>query len=421
MKTIFDRVKTRFIELWHRKIFRYAVIVHLFYFVLSYVLVIFFFRNQNDFLVYYTAGGVFLNDIENLYNQDNYLWAFRYFPISAVIFVPFYVLGFNLGFTVFHIINLLFNIFICVLIYKIIPLIRTEDHETNDNRAILYICFYLMSLPQMFNYVLGQINLYVTFLILWALFLFLKHKELKWQFIASVILGFSIIVKPIAILIIPFLMVINVDLKAKKIHFDFFLSFVRIVGSMVALSLNLIFFWKYPKLFEGFIDANFTGNNPVDLNFSFSITKLIINFYYFNKLRVPQLYVIIVIFAIIGVSGYIIFLIKRSQHNSLLIGYLFSVLIMLLVYFDSWDHHLLVLTPLLILMIFNVPRQSEITKKYLKPSFFFFCFLDLAFMGLWFLIQIWFPFNFEGTIFLILTFIGLCKYCLSDNLKKRDG
>ncbi len=420
MKTILDRIKTRFIELWHRKIFRYAVIVHLFYFVLSYILVIVFFRDQNDFLVYYSAGGVFLNDIENLYNQDKYLWAFRYFPVSAIIFVPFYILGFNLGFTVFHIINLLLNVLICGLIYKIIPLIRAEDHETNDNRAILYISLYLMSLPQMFNYVLGQINLYVTFLMLWSLYIFFKHNEFKWQFIASIILGFSIIVKPIALFIVPFLIIIQIDLKAKKINFNIFLSFIRVIGSILPLSLNLIVFGMYPKLWAGFVNANFTGTNPVDLNFSFSITKLIINFYYFYEMPFRQLYVIIIVFVMVGVSGYVIFILKRAQKNSLLLGFVFSVLIMLLVYFDSWDHHLLVLTPILILMMFNLPRQSEITRKYVKPSFFFLSFLDLAFMGLWFLIQRWFPFNFESTIFLMLTFIGLCKYCISDNPQKRE-
>jgi len=86
------------------------------------------------------------------------------------------------------------------------------------------------------------------------------------------------------------------------------------------------------------------------------------------------------------------------------------MLIMLLGYFDSWDHHLLILIPLLIVIIFNLPRNSEITNKF-KKSLIFFSFFDLAFMGIWFLTTpFWFPYNFASTIFLILVFYGIFKY-----------
>ena len=86
---------------------------------------------------------------------------------------------------------------------------------------------------------------------------------------------------------------------------------------------------------------------------------------------------------------------------------------MLLGYFDSWDHHLLTLTPLLIIIIFNFPRNSNITTQFIKPSFFFLSFFDLAFMGIWFITQDLFPFNFASTIFLLLIFYGLSKFCLT--------
>ena len=90
---------------------------------------------------------------------------------------------------------------------------------------------------------------------------------------------------------------------------------------------------------------------------------------------------------------------------------------MLLSYFDSWDHHLLNLIPLLIIIIFNLPRNSQITNS-IKPSFFFFCFFDLAFVGIWYLIYPLFPYNFECTISLLITFYGISKFCLK---KKRDN
>ena len=88
---------------------------------------------------------------------------------------------------------------------------------------------------------------------------------------------------------------------------------------------------------------------------------------------------------------------------------------MLLVYFDSWTHHLLVLTPILIILVFYLPRNSKITKKYIKPSFFFLTFFDLAFMGIWWITQDFFPYNFVSTIFLLIILYGSAKICLTEN------
>lgn len=184
----FTKLKTRISELWEYNIFRYTVIIHGFYFVISVILTLSVFRERNDFLVYYEVGKVFTTDINNLYSAD-YLWPFRYFPISAIFFVPFYLLGFELGLILFNLLNLILNLLISILLYKIIILIKGEGHEKEENRVILYICLFLLSLPNLFNYILGQINLYITFLVLLSLFLFLKFESMKWEFVASVILG----------------------------------------------------------------------------------------------------------------------------------------------------------------------------------------------------------------------------------------
>jgi hypothetical protein len=125
--------------------------------------------------------------------------------------------------------------------------------------------------------------------------------------------------------------------------------------------------------------------------------------------------IFLLIIALIGGSGFLIYLFRKKNEFTSIIAYIFGLLIMLLVYFDSWPHHLLALTPLLIVLIFFMPRNSEITRKYIKRSFFFLNFLDLAFMGIWFIIQNWFPFNFMSTIFLMMIFYGLSKYCLTED------
>ncbi len=403
--------------LWEIKIFRYAIILHLFYFFLSIFFFFFIYKEKNDFIIFYNVGNIFLNDIENLYNQTYYLWDFRYFPLSALFFIPFSLMSFESAFIVFNVFNLILNLLICILLYKIILLVRNEDHEKSDKRVILYLCIYLMGLPQILNYIYGQINLYVTFFIVLSLYIFLKYKDLKWQFIASLILGISIIIKPTAFLLIPFLITIKFNLEKKKFKVEFLKSSVNIIGVLVPVLLNFIPFLLYPNLWEGFLNTNFTGSNPVALNFSFSITKLITNFCYFYNIPFNQIIIFLGVIAIIGGLGFIIFLIRRFEKNSIIYGYGFGILIMLLVYFDSWDHHLLNLIPILIVIIFNLPRRSKIIEP-IKLSLFFFSFFDLAFVGIWYLIYPLFPYNFECTFFLILVFYGISKYCLIKKKKE---
>jgi len=414
-KKIINRIK----ELLEQKVFRYALILHIFYFILSIILFFAFYQEKNDFIIFYNVGSIFLNDIENLYNQTYYLWDFRYFPLSALFFIPFSLLNFQVAFVIFNICNLLLNFLICLILFKIIMLIKNEDHERDDKRVILYISIYLMGLPHVLNYIYGQINLYITLFILLSLYIFLKYDEFKWQLIGSIFLGISIIIKPTAFFLIPFLIIFNIDLGKRKLKFDFFKSAIRIVGVIIPILLNFIIFLLYPPVWEGFLNTNFTGSNPIALNFSYSITKLIINFCYFYNIPFNQIYVLSGVIGIIGGLGFIIFIINRLEKDSIIYGYIFGIIIMLIAYFDSWDHHLLNLTPILILVIFNLPRQSKVTES-IKLSLFFFSFFDLAFVGVWYLIYPLFPYNFVPTIFLILTFYGISKFCLIKQEKNNN-
>ncbi|MHA2123412.1 MAG: glycosyltransferase 87 family protein, partial [Promethearchaeota archaeon] len=193
-----DKVKKKFSELWGHKIFRYTLVLHGIFFTLSLIITLLFFPNQNDFRVYYEVGEVVLTDIRSLYTTS-YNWPFRYLPVSSLYFVPFYLMGFEMGFIFFNVINLIINILISWFLYKIIILVRRDDHKKDDRRVILYICLYLISLPQVFNYILGQINLYITLLILISLYIFLIKNSLKWDLLGSIILGLSVILKPTTI------------------------------------------------------------------------------------------------------------------------------------------------------------------------------------------------------------------------------
>jgi len=228
----------------------------------------------------------------------------------------------------------------------------------------------------------------------------------------------SVIIKPITIFMIPFLLIIKFEHEKKKFEYEILRSLIRLIGVLLPLSLNFILFIIFPKLWEGFITINFTGEEPIILNHSFSLSKIIVNFCIFYNIPYNPLLILLIILFIIGGFGFFVYIFRRIDKYSIIFGYLFGILIMLIVYYDSWPHHLLALTPILIILIFYMPRNSPMTKIYLKPSFFFLNFFDLGFMGIWFIVQNWFPFNFASTIFLLITFYCTIRICLikdSDN------
>lgn len=401
-----------FQHIYKNKWFKIAFYVNCIYLIIAIVLTLTIFRDFNDFLVYYQVGGQFLLDINNLYNPMNYKWAFRYFPLFGLIFVPFYLMGFNIGFAIAQVIGFIINILICIYIFKIISFLNPDRAKEEYDSLIIFISLFLISVPQLYNYILGQINLYITLLILISIFIFLKYKDLRYNLIASIILGCTTILKPITLFIIPFILLIRINLNAKKVEFDWKKNFVRIFGAFLPILLNFVLFFIFPSLLEGFIQVNLMGTNPIDLNHSFSLTKLIINAFSFLNIGFNQLIIIFFTFLIIMGAGFVIYIIRKEDKTAILQGYILGIVIMLLVYFDSWDHHLLLLTPLLIISIFTISSNSIETRRYFILSFLFFSFTDLACVGLWYLLQNWFPLNFIPTIFLFLTFIGSSKYLL---------
>jgi hypothetical protein len=132
--------------------------------------------------------------------------------------------------------------------------------------------------------------------------------------------------------------------------------------------------------------------------------------------------VFISVVCVIGGFGFLIYLFRRAKQYYMIYGYLLGISMMLLVYFDSWDHHLVILTPLLIVAIFHLPKESEITRKFIIPGFFVLNFINLIFMGIWILTQSFFPYNFVGTIFLLLIIFGIGIYSLKTdrNTEKAD-
>ena len=400
-----------FQEYWEVKIFKLAFFIHVFYFSLSLILFFTVTHDKNDFLSFFNAGKQVITNLPDLYNEANYDWPFRYFPLSAYIFVPFYLLGYDWGFLVFQFLNLITNYFICILMVKCI-MVNSYNDEINKKRVILYVSIFLAFISHAFNYALGQINSFVALFLLISIYIFLSKKSYLMEIIGGICLGISIIIKPITVFIIPFILLVKIELKKKKLNFDFVRSLLRLIGVIMPLSFNILFFVFIPDLWSGFLEINFLGTTIEIVNYSFSFTRLVLNAIILNSVPIGSFLIFLVIFSIIGILGIFIFLIRTNSQFDVSHAFSFGLLIMLLVYFDSWDHHLIILGPILSITFFHSSNSPKIFKKFVKPSFFGLGFLSLLFTGLWLLIQDICPYNFVPTIFLLLCFYGLIKFSI---------
>ncbi len=418
MKSLKLRLKkkiTRFVELWEYKIFKFAIIINFLYLIIS--IVISFIDKNSDFLVYYSVGKIFLENINEIYNPLNYPpnLPFRYFPFSALFFVPYSLLELKIASILFNIFNLFLNLIISIILYKILLIIRNKTEEKGEDADLIkYICLFLIGFPQISNYVLGQINLYVCLLVLLSLLIFLKYSSLKWEFIGSIVLGISVIIKPIALLMIPFLIAIHFNLKTKKISFEFKKNIIRFSGMILPLIINIIPFLIYPSLFKAFISINFTSEYTVTINFSISLTKIITNIFVFHHLHFIQSIIFIAVLSIFGGMALVLNIFKENEQKSIIISFVYGILLMFIAYYDTWDHHILILTPLLIILIFYLPHKSKTSSKYIMTGFYGLNFFNLIFIGIWCIIMLIFPYNFIGTIFLVLLFFTISKYCLKE-------
>ncbi len=382
-------------------------------------------KNNNDFLTYYKAGRIIITDISNLYDISQYLFPFRYFPLSAYIFTPFSMLGLELGYIIFQIFSFILNIAIIYLIYKIIqsyPRLNNDNKLPYDlrefrdafnkpeNESVLYhFSVLLIMLPQFMNYFLGQINTLVSFFILYSVFCFLKNGN-KNNFFGGLMLGLGILIKPTLLLLIPFLIPLYYSKDTKEFVFHFKIAFIRLFGTIILLFISSIYFLISPKLLEGFMDVNFTGKyattiGTLDINASFSLTRNLITLFQLTELNISNFFLFIIIIFLFLVPILYYFILSSNQTNRLIDGYLIGISITLIVYFDSWPHHLIVLTPFLV--IFTLINKNFKFYNIIRFVHHFLAILVVISWGIFYLTYEFFPFNLCGLILLLLLYFSL--------------
>ncbi len=379
-------------------------------------------KDNNDFLTFYNAGLIVIKDLPNLYNPSKYLFPFRYFPISAYFFTPFSILGFELGYFVFQIFNFLLNIIIIYLIYKIIQLysnLNNLNYELEnfkdlfnkpENNSILYqYAILIIMLPQFMNYFLGQINTLVSIFILTSVFYFLKGDD-KSNFIGGLMLGFAILIKPTLILLIPFILPVYYSKTTKKIDFQFKTTFIRLSGILILMLISSIYFIVSPGLLEGFIEVNFTGNyttiiGNLDINASFSLSRNLITLFQLIEFNVSNfiLFLITILLFMIPILTY--FILSSNKTNGLIDGYLIGISVILITYYDSWPHYLVILTPFIIL--FTLINKNFKYYNIIRFVHHLLAILVVISWGIFYLTYEFFPFNLCGLILLLLLYFSL--------------
>jgi hypothetical protein len=383
--------------------------------------------DENDYLTFYYAGLNVLEDLPNLYNSSLSPFPFRYLPLSAYFFTPFSLLGLRLGYFVFQSFNFLLNILIIYLFYKIIQIYKNNTSKFNyelnnfkdifdkeENESVLHhTAVFLIMLPQFMNYFLGQINIIVSVFILSSGYYFIKN-GVRNELIGGFLLGLGILIRPSLIFILPFLIALHYEKESKKIFFNFKKTVLRLLGPIILLSISGIYFIIFPQMLTDFIIINLTGEytytveTGIEINPSFSLTRIALILFQLIQLDLNGFLIFTIISLVILIPIYYLYIQNSNQPHSLINGYLIGLLVMLIVYFDSWPHHIVTLTPFLIFFIlFNKKFRYYKLFKYVH---YFISVLMVVFWGLFYLTYQFFPLNAGGLILLMLLYYCLVVY-----------
>jgi len=268
-------------------------------------------------------------------------------------------------------------------------------------------------LPQFMNYFLGQINILVLFFILSSL-LFLLRGGYKNDFLGGLFLGLGILIKPTLILVLPFIILLRYNKENKRFTFLLKKSIIRLSGSIILILISGLYFLYFPQMFEGFIDVNLRGKytynieGDLNINPSFSLTRIVLISFELIGLEINGFLTFIIIILLIFIPIYILYILKSDETNNLFDGYLVGIVVMFIVYFDTWPHHLVVLAPFLVFFI--TIYKDFIFQKMVKYLYYLMAILIVIFWGIFYLTYEILPINVGGLILFITLYITIIMF-----------
>jgi hypothetical protein len=296
-----------------------------------------------DFRVFIQAVQLLQNAPNQLYSSPLYNLPFRYFPFFAYFFYPLQFLPFPVAFIVNN--TIMFVTYLATSFFIFELCIRFYHVDRNGEFLQLIMFYFILAPIQVMNYVFGQINNLFLFAVILSMFFFENHNQKVWRLKSNEIwggiaLGFAILLKPIAIIIIPFVLNITINLQAsKKIIIEFYSCIKRLFGIFIVLLPNVILFIIYPGLTQGFMSVNF--QNTLDYYPSTSITRYFIDIFSAEGLSSNKLILIVIITVCLIVIPFWQYLKASKDHLNYSLYFTFAMLIVLLAYPDSWFLYLL--------------------------------------------------------------------------------
>src|SRR5215470_5517588 len=151
-----------------------------------------------DFAVNYRAGQRILRG-ETLYQTADGHYMFKYFPFAALIYAPFTVLPLELAMVIWFLLSLLSFIAIFRIIDRLVPRKRIA--------YLLAIAGAILAKYILHELRLGQINVFVTLMLLASLEALLSSPIWRAELIGGALAGTAVAIKPHAALLVLYLAV----------------------------------------------------------------------------------------------------------------------------------------------------------------------------------------------------------------------
>lgn len=321
---------------------------------------------RTDFTVFIRAAEAIQNK-ESIYQISNTRsWRYVYFPLLAILLVPFIHLPFLLNAALWYALSVAAFFGVFQLGVRLFP--NPRDGLLPVGAAIV------MSLPTFFDsWTRGQLGILVLFFAVAALFLYVKEKK----FWAGFLLAFAITVKFSPLLILALYFIFKREWRVCFGAFVGFLLFVLILPSfVVGFTENISLLREYRAVvYNGVTDTHhkeliwqqlvtpFAGDNQ-------SLYSVLTRLYWSSEKAMQGhsnalIHAIVILFEIIMLSGLFLFARKKLDQTSLerkILGYAFFPVLMLLVAPVAEMHHYTVLCLLFI------PAFMRLRNPELKPG-----------------------------------------------------
>ncbi len=265
-----------------------------------------------DFKCVYSAGQNFatiLTGVQIYYNPIDI--GFRCLPFTAVLYAWCSLVTYEQAQVIYTAAIMFSNLLTCYIIYKIIG---------KNERGLTALAIYLASPIQIWLILAGNNSSFAALCLIGGYYL-LKTNKPFW---GGLVLGTSILFKPLLLCIIPFV----IALRNRKLLFKE--TVIRLVGFALPILPNMVLYLINPEIIRAFIEVTFgMALSPLTL----SITALIALLFSIDQ-------GIVFLFAFIPLE-IILFIVYYRQGDDELNYLKISTLIAITTFSISWSHYVL--------------------------------------------------------------------------------